>query len=122
MDNLSLSFSFDGEHLISANDNDELELFQVADGAIHRTLHSKKYGVANVNYTHHHTQVIYSRKVFYQHGRTKLLWFFKISVYRKFLKHKVRSCNSISFTSSKRLYSSFSWTYRPSYISRNVSY
>lgn len=57
----SLSFSFDGEHLISANDNDELELFQVADGAIHRTLHSKKYGVANVNYTHHHTQVIYSR-------------------------------------------------------------
>ena len=64
MDNLSLSFSFDGEHLISANDNDELELFQVADGAIHRTLHSKKYGVANVNYTHHHTQVIYSRNVF----------------------------------------------------------
>jgi len=56
----SLSFSFDGEHLISANDNDELEVFQVDDGALKRTLHSKKYGVANVNYTHHHTQVIYS--------------------------------------------------------------
>jgi len=56
----SLSFSYCGDYLVTANDNDELELYQVADGASNRLLYSKKYGAGHVQFTHHHTQVIYA--------------------------------------------------------------
>ena len=56
----SLSFSNCGDYLVTANDNDEIELYNVADGNSNRLLYSKKYGAGNIQFTHHHTQVIYS--------------------------------------------------------------
>ena len=64
----SLSFSNCGDYLVTANDNDEIELYNVADGNSNRLLYSKKYGAGNIQFTHHHTQVIYSSTRGNDHG------------------------------------------------------
>ena len=60
----SVSFSMDGQHLVSCNDNDEIEVYNVQDGNSTRALYSKKYGCNKVHFTHHHTRIIYSRNIF----------------------------------------------------------
>ena len=64
----SLSFSTCGDYCVTANDNDELELYQVSDGVSNRLLYSKKYGAGHVQFTHHHTQVLYASTRGNDHG------------------------------------------------------
>jgi len=57
----SIDFSPNGESLITGSDDDSIVIYDCAqEGRPKRTLFSRKYGVANINYTHAGNTVIYS--------------------------------------------------------------
>jgi len=61
----SIDYHSNGESLITGSDDDSIIIYDcAAEGKPKRTLYSKKYGVANIKYTHSGTTVVYSsRKV-----------------------------------------------------------
>ena len=54
-----MDFDASGQHLITASDNDALNLYDASAGTHRRVLYSRKYGVQLVRYTHSETAVLY---------------------------------------------------------------
>ncbi|XP_068720349.1 WD repeat-containing protein 82-like [Montipora capricornis] len=55
-----IDFSPNGETLISSSDDDSIVIFDCLEGKPKRTLYSKKYGVAQIQYTHATNTVIHT--------------------------------------------------------------
>ena len=45
---------------VTASDDDSIQLYSLDSGEPIKTLHSKKYGICRVTFSHHHTSVIYA--------------------------------------------------------------
>lgn len=56
----SLAFHSNRDLLVTASNNDEINLYDTNAGEHQRTFYSKKYGVANVSFTHDPNSIIYS--------------------------------------------------------------
>lgn len=46
--------------LVTASEDDSINVYDTSRGSLVKTLHSKKYGVANVKFTHSHHAVLYA--------------------------------------------------------------
>ncbi|CAH3042138.1 unnamed protein product [Porites evermanni] len=55
-----IDFSPNGETLISSSDDDSIVIYDCVEGKPKRTLYSKKYGVAQIQYTHATNTVIHT--------------------------------------------------------------
>lgn len=55
-----IDFAPNGETLISSSDDDSIVIYDCVEGKPKRTLYSKKYGVANIQYTHATNTVIHT--------------------------------------------------------------
>ncbi|XP_065058323.1 WD repeat-containing protein 82-like [Rhopilema esculentum] len=56
----AMDFSPNGDTLITSSDDDSVVIYDCLEGKPKRTLNSKKYGVANIRYTHTTTTVIHA--------------------------------------------------------------
>jgi COMPASS component SWD2 len=56
----SLDFDDQGEHLVSAGDDEAMHLFDIKEGKHSKTVASKKYGVHLARFTHHSRQVLHA--------------------------------------------------------------
>ena len=56
----SLDFHLGQDLLVTAGDDDAIRVYNVSTGQIERTVYSRKYGAAHVNFTHHPSAVIYA--------------------------------------------------------------
>eukprot|EP01047_Picozoa_sp_COSAG01_P051764 COSAG01_NODE_5375_length_4299_cov_5.663095_1_plen_297_part_00 len=58
----SVDFSRDGELLVTSSDDESVHLYSCAKGKKQKTVHSKKYGVDLVRFTHHTSAVVCASK------------------------------------------------------------
>lgn len=56
----SLDFHRSEDLLVSASDDDAIKVYNTQTAQVEKVLLSKKYGVANIAFTHHPDSVIYS--------------------------------------------------------------
>eukprot|EP00794_Sanderia_malayensis_P006835 gene6835-7603_t len=56
----AMDYAPNGESLITSSNDDSVVIYDCLDGKPKRTLNSKKYGVANIKYTHTTTTVIHT--------------------------------------------------------------
>jgi WD40 repeat protein len=56
----SIDFHRTEDLLVMGCDNDSIHMFNTATGTVGSTLHSKKYGVQNICFTHHPHNVVYA--------------------------------------------------------------
>ncbi|KAJ5757448.1 uncharacterized protein N7511_006142 [Penicillium nucicola] len=56
----SLDFDDQGEHLVSAGDDEAIHLFDIKEGKHSKTVASKKYGVHLARFTHHSRQILHA--------------------------------------------------------------
>ncbi|EDO40534.1 predicted protein, partial [Nematostella vectensis] len=55
-----MAFSANGESLITSSNDDSIVIYDCVDGKPKKTIYSKKYGVANIQYTHAQNTVIHT--------------------------------------------------------------
>ncbi|KAJ7545674.1 hypothetical protein O6H91_08G005500 [Diphasiastrum complanatum] len=58
----SLDFHRTDDLLVTASDDESIRLYDTANATLTKTIHSKKYGVDQICFTHHSSSVIYSSK------------------------------------------------------------
>ena len=58
----SVDFSRDGEFLVTSCDDESVHLYSCTKGKKQKTVHSKKYGVDLVRFTHHTPAVVCASK------------------------------------------------------------
>jgi len=58
----SLDFHRTEDLLVTAGDDESIRLYSTTSGLLQKTLHSKKYGVSNLVFTHDANSVLYSSK------------------------------------------------------------
>eukprot|EP00270_Netrium_digitus_P009756 TRINITY_DN2988_c0_g1_i1.p1 TRINITY_DN2988_c0_g1~~TRINITY_DN2988_c0_g1_i1.p1 ORF type:complete len:409 (+),score=87.56 TRINITY_DN2988_c0_g1_i1:30-1229(+) len=58
----SLDFHRTDDLLVTASDDESIRLYNTATASLVKTIHSKKYGVDQICFTHHPSSVIYSSK------------------------------------------------------------
>lgn len=56
----SLDFHRTTDLLVTAADDDSIKLYSLETGLSHKTLHSKKYGISHVNFTHHPSAIVFA--------------------------------------------------------------
>lgn len=56
----SLDFHRSADLLVTAADDDSIKLYGLETGTPHKTLHSKKYGISHVNFTHHPSAIVFA--------------------------------------------------------------
>lgn len=56
----SLDFHRVHDLLVTAADDDSIKLYGLETGNVHKMLHSKKYGIAHVRFTHHHESIVFA--------------------------------------------------------------
>ena len=64
----SIDFHRTEDLLVTANDNDEIKVYNTQTAQVQKTLLSKKYGVANIAFTHDPNSVIYSSNKVWPHA------------------------------------------------------
>ncbi|KAG0608340.1 hypothetical protein M758_8G098000 [Ceratodon purpureus] len=58
----SLDFHRTDDLLVTASDDESIRLYDTANATLLKTIHSKKYGVDQICFTHHTSSVVYSSK------------------------------------------------------------
>ncbi|KAL3678072.1 hypothetical protein R1sor_021028 [Riccia sorocarpa] len=58
----SLDFHRSDDLLVTASDDESIRLYDTANALLVKTIHSKKYGVDQICFTHHPSSVVYSSK------------------------------------------------------------
>ena len=56
----SLDFHRSADLLVTAADDDSIKLYGLETGTPYKLLHSKKYGISQVNFTHHPSAIIFA--------------------------------------------------------------
>lgn len=56
----SLDFNDQGEHMVSASDDETIQIYDVKEGKSTKSVPSKKYGVHLARFTHHPRQILHA--------------------------------------------------------------
>lgn len=56
----SLDFDDQGDYLVAAGDDEALQVFDIKEGKLTKTVPSKKYGVHLAKFTHHSRQILHA--------------------------------------------------------------
>lgn len=56
----SLDFHRSADLLVTAGNDDSIKLYGLETGDSHKLLHSKKYGISHVNFTHHPSAIVFA--------------------------------------------------------------
>ena len=56
----SLDFDDQGDYLVAAGDDETIQVFDIKEGKLTKTVPSKKYGVHLARFTHHSRQVLHA--------------------------------------------------------------
>ena len=56
----SLDYDNSGSNLVSASEDESIRVYSCSSGKLNNTIYSKKYGCANVSFTHKSTNIIYT--------------------------------------------------------------
>lgn len=56
----SLDFHRSADLMVTAADNDIIKVYGLAMGLPQKVLHSKKYGISKVRFSHHHNSIIFA--------------------------------------------------------------
>lgn len=56
----SLDFDDQGDYLVAAGDDETIQVFDIKEGKLTKSVPSKKYGVHLARFTHHSRQVLHA--------------------------------------------------------------